>query len=84
VQGLRAGQSLTLNFAVASVDGTPSNVAITVTGTDDVPVIAGKAIGAVTEDVAVGSTGLLTDSGTLTISDADTGQASFQTTGITA
>ncbi|MGQ5525731.1 VCBS domain-containing protein, partial [Chitinimonas sp. PSY-7] len=41
VQGLRAGQSLTLNFAVASVDGTPSNVAITVTGTDDVPVIAG-------------------------------------------
>ncbi|MGQ5525798.1 VCBS domain-containing protein, partial [Chitinimonas sp. PSY-7] len=38
-------------------------------------------VGSVTEDAA---TPTLTDSGTLTISDADTGQASFQTTGITA
>jgi VCBS repeat-containing protein len=54
---------------------------VSVTGTNDAPLISGAAVGAVTEDTA---TATLTDTGTLTISDADTGEASFQTTGITA
>ncbi|MDP3815961.1 VCBS domain-containing protein, partial [Pseudomonas sp.] len=43
--------------------------------------IAGDASGAVSEDA---TTPTLSDSGSLSISDADSGQASFQTTGITA
>ena len=44
-------------------------------------VISGTVSGAVTEDAATPS---LSASGTLTITDTDTGEASFQTTGITA
>ncbi|MEW6999811.1 VCBS domain-containing protein, partial [Colwelliaceae bacterium BS250] len=54
---------------------------VTITGTNDLPTIAGEDIGAVTEDDADPT---LTDTGTLTISDADTGENVFQTTGITA
>jgi VCBS repeat-containing protein len=46
-----------------------------------VAVIGGDDSGAVTEDAA---TPTLTDTGTLTITDEDAGEASFQTTGITA
>ena len=44
-------------------------------------VISGDAAGAVTEDAASPN---LSDTGTLTITDPDAGEASFQTTGITA
>jgi VCBS repeat-containing protein len=71
VQALGAGQTLTETFAVASLDGTLSSVTVTVNGTNDAAVIAGTATGGVTED------GLLTTGGTLTVSDADAGQASF-------
>jgi VCBS repeat-containing protein len=54
---------------------------VSVTGTNDAPLISGAAVGAVTEDTA---TATLTDTGTLTISDADTGEAVFQTACITA
>ncbi|MBT4378868.1 MAG: DUF4347 domain-containing protein [Gammaproteobacteria bacterium] len=54
---------------------------ITVTPVSDAAVIGGDNSGAVTEDAA---TPTLTDTGTLTITDADAGEASFQTTGITA
>ncbi|WOE28727.1 VCBS domain-containing protein [Acinetobacter towneri] len=64
-----------------SADGTSHDIVITITGTNDVPVIAGDDTGAVTEDA---STPNLTDTGTLTIVDADGGQAVFQTTGITS
>ncbi|MBV7416845.1 VCBS domain-containing protein, partial [Aeromonas sp. sif2433] len=46
----------------------------TITGTNDLPVIAGDDHGAVTEDA---TTPTLTDSGTLTLTDADAGQAVF-------
>jgi len=76
----------TETFTVLSADGTPHNVVVTITGTNDGATIAGDDTGAVTEDA---STPNLTDTGTLTITDPDTGidgtgQASFQTTGITA
>ena len=54
---------------------------ITVTPVSDAAVIGGDNSGAVTEDAA---TPTLTDTGTLTITDADAGEGSFQTTGITA
>ncbi|WP_287028556.1 VCBS domain-containing protein, partial [Pseudomonas sp. UBA6310] len=73
-------------FTVRSADGTPHDIVVTITGTNDGATIAGDDRGAVTEDA---SNPTLTDTGTLTITDPDTGldgsgEASFQTTGITA
>ncbi|WP_374539336.1 VCBS domain-containing protein, partial [Chitinimonas taiwanensis] len=75
VQYLKAGETKLESFTVKAADGTTHTVNVTITGTNDVPVISGDAIGAVTEDA---TTPNLTDSGTLTIADADAGQSSFQ------
>ena len=54
IQQLGAGQSITDSFTAVSSDGTASQlVTVTINGTNDVPVIGGVHIGAVTEDVAV-------------------------------
>ena len=50
------------------------DISITITGINDAATIAGDDQGCVTEDA---TSPVLTDSGTLTISDADAGQASF-------
>ncbi|MFZ2158649.1 MAG: VCBS domain-containing protein, partial [Bradyrhizobium sp.] len=50
---------------------------ITITGTNDVPTIAGVTSGDVTEDVAVDGTNHINATGQLTIADADTGQSNF-------
>ncbi len=63
----------------AALLATGSSV-VNITAVNDAPVITGDAIGSVTEDSA---TSTLTDSGTLSISDVDTGEAIFQTSGIT-
>ncbi|WOE28734.1 Ig-like domain-containing protein [Acinetobacter towneri] len=85
VQQLAPGDTLTetYSYTLTDKDGDTSvaTLTITITGTNDVPVIAGDDTGAVTEDA---STPNLTDTGTLTIVDADGGQAVFQTTGITS
>ncbi|PZP26644.1 retention module-containing protein [Pseudomonas kuykendallii] len=86
VQYLKAGEVKTETFTVRSADGTPHDIVVTITGTNDGATIAGDDRGAVTEDA---SNPTLTDTGTLTITDPDTGldgsgEASFQTTGITA
>jgi VCBS repeat-containing protein len=52
-------------------------VTVTLTGTNDLPVIGGVSSGAVTEDVAVNASGNLVTSGALTIADADLGQSGF-------
>ena len=65
------------------LDASPNTITFNVTAVNDAAVIAGDAIGAVTEDLNV-TTNNLNDTGTLSISDADTDEASFQTTGITA
>ncbi|AVV84996.1 beta strand repeat-containing protein [Shewanella putrefaciens] len=75
VQYLAEGETKVETFVVLSADGTEHTVTITITGTNDVPVIAGDDSGAVTEDA---SDPVLTDTGTLTITDADSGQAVFQ------
>jgi len=72
VQGLAAGATLTDTIAVQSFDGTSQDIVVTITGTNDVPVIGGVSTGDVTED------GTLTASGLLTITDADAGQSVFQ------
>ena len=69
VQALAAAATTTDTFTVLSADGTPQVVTITITGANDAATITGDNVGAVTED------GPLTDTGMLTISDPDTGQA---------
>jgi VCBS repeat-containing protein len=78
---LAAGEILTLTYTATVNDGHGGVVSkpftVTITGTNDAPVIGGVATGSVTEDVAVDSSGNLTTGGTLTITDADHGQSSF-------
>ncbi|XBT52822.1 VCBS domain-containing protein [Aeromonas veronii] len=76
VQYLGLGETRIESFTVKSVDGTTHIVTITITGVNDGAVVAGDDLGAVTEDLNV-SGGKLSDSGVLTISDADLGQAKF-------
>ncbi|WP_372871090.1 VCBS domain-containing protein [Shewanella sp.] len=76
VQSLKAGETLTRDITVTSADGTATHtITVTIVGTEDMPVIAGDDSGAVTEDA---SDPTLTDTGTLTIDDADAGQSVFQ------
>jgi VCBS repeat-containing protein len=74
-QALVAGQVVTEQFTYTMRDtaGATSSttLTLTITGTDDVPVISGPLTGAVKEDTTLVSTG------TLTITDADAGQAAF-------
>ncbi|MFA0088821.1 VCBS domain-containing protein, partial [Vibrio sp. 10N.261.51.F12] len=52
VEYLPAGVTATETFTVLSKDGTPFEVVITITGTDDAPVIGGNSEGTITEDYA--------------------------------
>jgi len=77
---LKAGATatVTLSYTIADEHGTESSstVAITVTGTNDIPTIAGAASGSVTEDQDVVG-GKISTSGSLTIVDKDQGESSF-------
>ncbi|HSG61688.1 MAG TPA: VCBS domain-containing protein, partial [Pseudomonadales bacterium] len=70
VQSLPEGETLTETFPVTSVDGTETEVVITIVGTNDVPTITGD-VGSVTEDT------VLSTSGTVTIVDTDAGESEF-------
>ncbi len=79
-QSLKANQQVTETLTVSSIDGTDSEtIEVTVTGVNDAATIAGTATGAVTEDAAPG-----TAEGTLSVSDADQGEAVFATPGAAA
>ena len=71
VQGLGEGEFLTDTVTVTSLDGTEQSIEITITGTNDVPVISGELSGSVVEDE------VLTASGQLSIADADAGESFF-------
>ncbi|MFO1084650.1 MAG: VCBS domain-containing protein [Reyranellaceae bacterium] len=75
-QSLAAGVQSKIAVAYTVSDGKGGTAAqtatVTVTGVNDPAIIGGTAAGTVSED------GVLTASGTLTITDADAGQASFQ------
>ncbi|MBK9129463.1 MAG: hypothetical protein IPM13_16980 [Phycisphaerales bacterium] len=74
VQALSAGETMTDSFVAVSFDGTASaTVTITITGTNDVPVISGEATG----DRSVTEESDLAASGTLTIADVDDGESEF-------
>jgi VCBS repeat-containing protein len=73
VQALAEGQTVTDSFTVTSFDGTATEtIEITITGTNDVPVITGTTTGDVAED------GTLVATGTITVDDPDTGESSVQ------
>ncbi|WP_019350792.1 VCBS domain-containing protein, partial [Vibrio splendidus] len=76
VQALGKGATATDTITVHSADGTPHQVTITVNGTNDTAVIGGSNTGAVTEESQ------LQTSGTLTVTDIDTGEAHFANTDI--
>jgi VCBS repeat-containing protein len=81
VQYLAEGETKVETFTVESLDGTQHTITVTITGVNDSAEVAGDDVGAVTED---DDTPLLTDSGTLTISDADSGEAEFKPTSVVA
>ncbi|MFA0119796.1 VCBS domain-containing protein, partial [Vibrio breoganii] len=76
VQALSKGATATDTITVQSADGTTHKVTITVNGTNDKAVIAGTDSGAVTEESQ------LQTSGTLTVTDVDTGEAHFSNTDV--
>ncbi|MCJ9430815.1 VCBS domain-containing protein, partial [Kordiimonas marina] len=71
VQSLAAGDTLGDTITVSSADGTTQDIVVTINGANDAAVIGGTTTGSIGED----STGTAT--GTLTVSDIDTGQSSF-------
>ncbi|CDU06008.1 VCBS repeat protein [Vibrio coralliirubri] len=73
VQALGQGSATTDIITIHSADGTPHQIAITVNGTNDKAVISGTSAGAVTEESQ------LQTSGTLAVTDVDTGEAHFAT-----
>ncbi|ACA17733.1 outer membrane adhesin like protein [Methylobacterium sp. 4-46] len=80
VQYLGASDSKVETFTIKSADGTTKDVSFTIHGANDAAVIGTPTVADVTEDVAINGSGNLTASGTISISDADQNQASFQTT----
>ena len=82
VQELGEGDSLTDTFTVMSVDGTAHIIDVVINGTNDGAVIGGDDRGKVVEDKNVTETGYLVDSGTLTITDDDAGEAVFDPTSV--
>jgi len=83
VDALAAGETLADSFTVQVADnhgGTATQVVnITITGTNDVPVIGAVSTGSVTEDNGADGivAGNLTTAGALTITDVDAGQSNF-------
>ncbi len=70
---LTDGQEVTETFDVLSADGTSTTVTVTITGTNDAPVIGGTSSDSLTETDAAQQA-----SGQLTITDADAGESVFQ------
>ncbi|WP_345868880.1 retention module-containing protein [Shewanella algae] len=74
VQFLAVGETITLSFTLTVTDAFGASdsqpVTVTITGTNDVPVLSIDMSGAVTEDVDV-INGMLSDSGDLSFTDVD-------------
>ena len=74
IQTLGSGETLTETIQVTADDGTTQDIVITINGTNDAAVIGGTSTGAITED---DSAATLTTSGSLSITDTDSGEARF-------
>jgi VCBS repeat-containing protein len=70
VQALGSGSSLTDTISVTTADGSHQNITVTINGTNDSPVISGASTGSISEEAT-------SISGNLSITDTDSGQASF-------
>ena len=68
-----SGTNYTDTLTVKSYDGTSQVITVTIAGANDVPTISGTSTGSVTEDSSTAATG------SLTISDSDTGESIFAT-----
>src|SRR5207253_1903956 len=79
-QSLGALQAKNDTVTVTSADGTTKVVSFTINGINDAAVIGTPTVSTVTEDSAVNASGNLTAAGSISISDADAGQATFSTT----
>ena len=79
MQYLGAGESKVETFTVTALDGTTKSISFTINGANDAAVIGTPTVASVTEDTAVVG-GNLTAAGTISISDLDQNQGSFQTT----
>ena len=79
IQSLGSGDTLTETLSIQSFDGTTQNIVITINGTNDAAVISGTTTGAVTEEGA----STLNTTGSLTVTDADSGEASFTAATVT-
>ena len=81
VQYLGANDTKVDTFTIKSVDGTTKQISFTIHGTNDVAVIGTPNVHDVTED---SNPTTLTATGSISISDADQGQAAFQATVVSA
>ncbi|MDN5003916.1 VCBS domain-containing protein [Bradyrhizobium sp. GCM10027634] len=81
VQYLGAGDTRVDTFTVTSLDGTQKQVSFTIYGVNDAAVIGSPTVADVTEDA---TSPTLKATGTISISDADQGQAAFKTAVISA
>ncbi|MBC2653579.1 VCBS domain-containing protein, partial [Novosphingobium aerophilum] len=79
IDALKPGDVVTETFTIAALDGTTSEVVITIHGANDTAQISGTDSGAVVEagGVANGTAGTASASGTLTVTDPDAGEAPF-------
>src|SRR5882672_3036446 len=80
IHPLVTGTSITDSFTAVSSDGTASQlITVTINGTNDVPVLGGVHLGAVSEDNGAAGVAAITlmTSGVLTIADVDLGQSNF-------
>ncbi len=79
IQSLGSGDTLTETLIIQSVDGTTQNIVVTINGTNDAAVISGSTTGEVTEDDA----STLSTTGSLSVTDTDSGEASFTAATVT-
>ncbi len=81
---LDAGQTKVDTFTVTSVDGTTQQVNFTIYGTNQAAVIGTPTVSTVTENTNINSSGNLTATGSISITDVNQGQSAFQTTVVAA
>ncbi len=74
VQALPGGATVEEQVTVTSADGTSHVITVRITGTNDAAIISGADTASVTEDA---NPATLTASGSLSVSDVDTGEAAF-------
>lgn len=75
--GTAPAETLVETFEVQSDDGNVFNIDVTITGVDDAPTFSGDKTGEVTEDTDVDTSDFLVASGTLTVTDTDSGESQF-------